>query len=92
MDICKVIIESLVRDIVVNVSPKYTKKCCYISLTVILHFVRTKPVFVSSKRCATLNLISDLPMEKHRRTSNWREQGADNKITESLGEDLYVWV
>jgi len=68
MDISKVIIESLVQDILVNIFPK------------------TKPVFVGSKRCTTLNLDSDLPREKHRKT--WREQGADNKKTESLESEV----
>ena len=54
--------------------------------TFLHHIVRTKPVFVSSKRSgATLGLSSDQPCQKQSKISNWREQEQDRKTNESLG-------
>ena len=57
--------------------------------TFLHHIVRTKPVFVSSKRSgATLGLSSDQPCQKQSKISNWREQDTDRKTNESLGNKI----
>ena len=57
--------------------------------TFLHHIVRTKPVFVISKRSgATLSLSSDQPSKKQSKISNWREQDMDRKTNVSQGNKI----